>query len=160
MSSISPRSATREWRAVLLVFAMTAFVNACAHHRSRPAEPPSERAAREPSTVTADAVEKDGATSIEQMLAGRVAGVTVRRAADGSIAVRIRGTSSTYANQEPLYVVDGVPLTPGPGGALLGVNPHDIESIHVLKNAADVSMYGSRGANGVIVITTKRAKRP
>jgi TonB-dependent SusC/RagA subfamily outer membrane receptor len=157
MSSISPRTPRRAWGAALLVFALTAFLDACAH-RSRPGEPSAEPAAKNAGTVTADAVEKDGATSIEQMLAGRVAGVTVTRAADGSIAVRIRGTSPTYTSQEPLYIVDGVPLVPGPGGALSGISAHDIESIQVLKNAADVSMYGSRGANGVIVITTKRAK--
>jgi TonB-dependent SusC/RagA subfamily outer membrane receptor len=58
---------------------------------------------------------------------------------------------------EPLYVIDGVPIQPGPGGALSGLNPYDIETIDVLTDPASISMYGSRGANGVIVITTKQA---
>jgi TonB-dependent SusC/RagA subfamily outer membrane receptor len=56
-------------------------------------------------------------------------------------------------------VLDGVPITPGPGGSLTGIDPYDIESIKVLKDPADTAMYGMRGANGVIIITTKRAMR-
>ena len=97
--------------------------------------------------------------SVEEMLEGRVAGVTVTRTADG-IAVRIRGASSFYGNTEPLYIVDGLAVQPGPNGALSGITPQDIASIRVLKDAADIAMYGSRGANGVIVIKTKRPGRP
>jgi TonB-dependent SusC/RagA subfamily outer membrane receptor len=56
-----------------------------------------------------------------------------------------------------LYIIDGLAVQPGPGGALLGINPHDIASIEVLKDAASLSFYGVRAANGVIVIKTKRA---
>ena len=76
---------------------------------------------------------------------------------DGSLAVRIRGNTSLTANGEPLYVIDGLAIQPGPGGALVGINPHDIESIEVLKDAASLSYYGMRAANGVILIKTKRA---
>ena len=98
-------------------------------------------------------------TPIEQILSGKVAGVTVTRAADGGLVMRIRGAASLTGPEEPLYVVDGTPITPGPGGSLTGVNPYDIESISVLKDAASLTMYGSRGANGVILIKTKNAKR-
>lgn len=99
--------------------------------------------------------------SIEEMLHGRVAGVTVSRTPDGGLAVRIRGGSSAYGNSAPLYIVDGLAVQPGLNGALTGIAPQDIASIRVLKDAADIAMYGSRGANGVIVIRTKRAgERP
>lgn len=112
------------------------------------------------STVTAETIEQTPQTeSVEKILAGRVAGVTVTRAPDGGIAVRIRGVSSVYGNNEPLYVLDGMPIAAGPGGSLQGINPHDIESIRVLKDAADTAMYGARGANGVIIIKTKKAKQ-
>lgn len=85
----------------------------------------------------------------------RFPGVSITRAPDGSLAVRIRGTTSLYGSNEPLYVIDGVPVRPGPGGSLSGINPYDIESIEVLKDATATAMYGVRGANGVIVIKTK-----
>ena len=78
--------------------------------------------------------------SVEKILAGRVAGVTVSRAPDGGLAVRIRGVSSIHGNNEPLYVLDGMPIAAGPGGSLQGINPHDIESIRVLKDPADTAM--------------------
>ena len=71
----------------------------------------------------------------------------------------IRGATSIYGNNEPLYVLDGIPIQPGPGGTLAGISPYDIESIQVLKDPADTALYGMRGANGVIVIKTKRALR-
>lgn len=112
------------------------------------------------STVTAETIENTPQTeSVEKILAGRVAGVTVTRAADGGLAVRIRGVSSVYGNNEPLYVLDGMPIAAGPGGSLQGINPHDIESIRVLKDPTDTAMYGARGANGVIIIKTKKAKQ-
>jgi TonB-dependent SusC/RagA subfamily outer membrane receptor len=85
-----------------------------------------------------------------------VPGVLVTRAADGSLALQIRGPSSFYGGNEPLFVIDDMPFTPGPGGALTGVNPHDVESIRVLKDPAETGRYGVRGANGVILVTTKR----
>jgi len=95
---------------------------------------------------------------IEQYLASRSAGVDIGHAADGTLTVRIRGGSnSTYGNNAPLYIVDGVPFTPSTEGGLSGINPYDIASIRALKDAADITMYGVRGANGVIVIKTKRA---
>ncbi len=85
----------------------------------------------------------------------RFPGVVVERTADG-ISIRIRGTTSIHGSNEPLYVIDGIPIFPGPGGALAGINPYDIETIEVLKDAAATTMYGMRGANGVIVINMKK----
>jgi TonB-dependent SusC/RagA subfamily outer membrane receptor len=109
--------------------------------------------------ITSDDIQRAPGQPIEEILKGRVAGVTVTRAGDGGIAVRIRGATSIYGSNEPLYVLDGIPITPGPGGSLTGIDPYDIESIEVLKNPSDTALYGMRGANGVIVIKTKTAAR-
>jgi TonB-dependent SusC/RagA subfamily outer membrane receptor len=106
-------------------------------------------------TVTADDLDRAGLDPIEKTLASHVAGVWITRTPDGGIAVRIRGQTSINANTEPLYVIDGQTVQPGPGGALTGINPYDIASIEVLKDAASLSFYGVRGANGVIIIKTK-----
>jgi len=74
----------------------------------------------------------------------------------GAISVLIRGAASFYGGSQPLYVVDGVPIQPGPGGTLVGINPYDIESIRVLKGPPETTIYGVRGANGVVVIKTKQ----
>jgi TonB-dependent SusC/RagA subfamily outer membrane receptor len=97
---------------------------------------------------------------IDKLLMSRSPGVWVGRTSDGAISIRIRGAGSLTGSNEPLYVVDGVPLQPGADGGLSGVNPYDIESIKVLKDATDLTMYGSRGANGVILIKTKRPPKP
>lgn len=115
-------------------------------------------APRPTADVTSEDIQRAPGQSIEEILKGRVAGVTVTRV-DGGIAVRIRGATSIYGSNEPLYVVDGVPIQPGPGGSLVGIDPYDIESIEVLKDPADTALYGMRGANGVIVVKTKRALR-
>ena len=106
-------------------------------------------------TLTAEEIRRQSGQPIEAILEGRVSGVSVFRTPDG-IAVRIHGFTSFSGNNEPLYVLDGIPITPGPGGALTGISPYDIESIVVLKDPVDTSLYGLRGANGVIVITTTR----
>jgi TonB-linked SusC/RagA family outer membrane protein len=108
--------------------------------------------------LTGDIIQRSPVASIDQLLQGRVAGVLVNSGSGqpGSNAtVRIRGVSSiSGANAQPLYVVDGVPVA----GALSGLNPNDIESQTVLKDAAAGALYGARGANGVIVIVTKKGK--
>lgn len=81
----------------------------------------------------------------------------VTRTSSGDIAVQlIKGPSSFYGSSEPLYLLDDVPFRPAPGGGLTGVNPYDIESIKALTRPEDIGIYGVRGANGVIVITTKK----
>jgi TonB-dependent SusC/RagA subfamily outer membrane receptor len=109
--------------------------------------PPGEK------IVTAEDIQR---ASLDQAMSAKFPGVWITRASDGGLRIRIRGTTSLTANQEPLYVLDGVALESGPGGNLHGVAPADIQSIEVLKDAIATSMYGLRGANGVILITTKR----
>jgi len=130
--------------AACLILALAA--SAC--HRNRPANPGP--------AVTRQEIEDKQGEPIEKQIQSKSPGVIVTRNSDGSIAVNIRGSSSNLASNEPLYVIDDVPVTPGPGGALVGINPHDIESIAVLKNPEDTAIYGSRGGNGVIIIKTKR----
>ncbi len=108
------------------------------------------------STVTAAEIARTPEESVERALQGRISGVRVTQMPDGGISVRIRGTTSINASSEPLFVLDGVAIEPGPGGSLVGINMRDIASIEVLKDAASTAMYGLRGANGVIVIKTKR----
>ena len=85
----------------------------------------------------------------------RVPGVRVIEMIEGGMSVRVRGASSFLAGEEPLFVMDGMVLLSA-GEALYGINPNDIESITVLKNADATAIYGSRGANGVIIIKTRR----
>lgn len=134
---------------------------ACASPRDPQIEPApagTSASATTPATITSEHIEQSPTGDpIEKQLMNRSPGVWVGKAADGSIAVRIRGgSSSLHGSNEPLYILDGVPFQPGPGGSLSGINPYDIASIKVLKDAADIAMYGSRGANGVIIIKTKR----
>lgn len=118
------------------------------------------------------------ATNPVEMMQGRVSGVTIiqNSGEPGSgMSVRVRGTNSIRSGQDPLYVVDGVPLdnadiTPN-GGTAAGINetsnknpisflnPEDIETIDILKDASSTAIYGARGANGVVIITTKKGKR-
>ncbi|MDO7852783.1 SusC/RagA family TonB-linked outer membrane protein [Hymenobacter convexus] len=108
---------------------------------------------------------------VDQALQGRAAGVQVTQNSGtpgGGISVRVRGAASIGASNEPLYVVDGLPINTGntsqlaSGGQLTNglndINPNDIESIEVLKDAASAAIYGSRASNGVVLITTKRGK--
>ncbi|MDF1501557.1 TonB-dependent receptor plug domain-containing protein [Roseisolibacter sp. H3M3-2] len=91
---------------------------------------------------------------VEELFAGRFPGVQVYQAS-GGLQVRIRGATSLRGNNDPLYIVDGFPYTPG-GDGLIALNPSDIARIEVLKDAAQLAEYGSRGANGVVKITTKK----
>ena len=104
---------------------------------------------------------RDGKT-VENLFAGRFPGVNVSQVEGGGLKILIRGGSPGFpgfgGNDEPLYIVDETPLPPGTGG-IIHVNPNDIEKIEVLKNPADTGLYGIRGANGVVKITTKRAGR-
>lgn len=106
--------------------------------------------------VDASALEDRPVNRVEQALQGQMAGVSVRSTsgAPGSdITINVRGAASINGDSTPLYVVDGVPID-----NLSGINPNDIESIDVLKDAASAAIYGSRGSNGVILVTTKKGK--
>ena len=96
---------------------------------------------------------------LEGMLEGRVAGVQIVRLAGGGISVRIRGMGSINGDTEPLYVVDGMLVQSTADRGLYWLNPADIRRIEILKDASTTSMYGVRGANGVVLITTRRGKR-
>ena len=134
------------------------------------------------SSVDPDAIAASPVTSFEAGLQGRASGVqvTTSSALGGSaVRIRVRGTSSASANSEPLYVIDGIPMESGeistsqPGAGigewnlqtaantnvLASLNPSDIESIEILKDASAAAIYGSRGANGVVLITTKQGRK-
>jgi TonB-dependent SusC/RagA subfamily outer membrane receptor len=145
-------------RTIVSLAVVIAAGGACGRHGSSAPAPESGDRQASPNTVTADAISNSAGQSIEQILANRVAGVQLGRTSDGTLTVRIRGTNNWSSDNAPLYVIDNVPITPGPGGALAGLNPYDIESIKVLKDAVSTTMYGARGANGVIVIKTKKPK--
>jgi TonB-dependent SusC/RagA subfamily outer membrane receptor len=128
---------------------------ACSRNRES-GEGPAPRAAPPPpapNEVTADEAARAGAQSLDQMLAGRISGVTVTAAAGGGIVVRFAGPTSFYSGQEPLFVIDGIP-TEVRAGTLSWLSPNDVQSIKALKGA-DASLYGIRGSNGVIEIKTK-----
>ncbi|MDB9836047.1 TonB-dependent receptor [Flavobacteriaceae bacterium] len=124
--------------------------------------------------VNADDLAEQLTTGFDQALTGKVAGVQVLQTSGspgGNISIRVRGSASISAGNDPLYVVDGVPLSGGSrasGGKtstyetdtnpLNSINTNDIESIQILKDAAAAAIYGSRGSNGVVLITTKKGK--
>jgi TonB-dependent SusC/RagA subfamily outer membrane receptor len=93
--------------------------------------------------------------TVSDMLVGRFPGVEVRQLPSGGTSIRIRGSRSMKGTSEPLLVLDGTPQHNG-NQTLQDLDPHDIKSIEVLKDAAAAAVYGSRGANGVILIATKR----
>ncbi|QTD36961.1 SusC/RagA family TonB-linked outer membrane protein [Polaribacter batillariae] len=122
------------------------------------------------STIKAENLEAKNFANVTQALAGEVAGVTVINTSGqpGTVGtIRIRGYGSPLGNRAPLYVIDGIPViandingnVAGSGGNVLNsINPADIESTTVLKDATATAIYGSRGANGVVLITTKSGK--
>ncbi|WP_373057942.1 TonB-dependent receptor plug domain-containing protein, partial [Gemmatimonas sp.] len=121
-------------------------------------------------SVDSSAFDAIPVVSLDNALQGRIAGVQVMQNSGepgGGVSVRIRGPASLNAGSQPLYVIDGVPMLQGSFEQITGtsgqrmtpisaINPDDVASIDVLKDAAAAAIYGSRGSNGVIVITTKR----
>ncbi len=124
------------------------------------------------SVVKSDAIKDVSTLSFENALSGKVAGmqISTNSGQAGAVSsIRVRGIGSMNASNEPLYVIDGVPVTSGNTGQMSGyiystnnvmstLNPQDIESITVLKDAAASALYGSRAANGVILVTTKTGR--
>jgi len=117
------------------------------------------------SSVTSKEMDKTINTTIEQAIQGRAAGVYVTQNSGqpgGGISVTIRGISSINGNTEPLYVIDGVQIQGGGDASssnpLAGLNPSDVDNIQILQGPSATAIYGSRGTNGVILITTKRGK--
>jgi TonB-dependent starch-binding outer membrane protein SusC len=116
-------------------------------------------------SVSSEDIKASSATSLDQALQGRAAGVLVTQNSGqpgGGVSVQIRGVNTLNSDSEPLYVVDGIPISGYTGGntnALATINPGDIESMEVLKDASATAIYGSRAANGVVLITTNRGKK-
>ncbi len=125
------------------------------------------------STIKSEQLSSTSITSLDQGIQGRVAGVAVLNTSGqpgAGTSIRIRGTSSINGNNEPLYVIDGVPVISDAStfstgtlknpalNPLTNINPNDIESIEILKDASATSIYGARGANGVVLVTTKQGK--
>lgn len=125
------------------------------------------------SSVSASDIKSVPSTTIDQALQGKAAGVQVTQMSGkpgAETSIRIRGTSSINAGNEPLYVIDGILMNSDGGDMSVGgtrgprisplasLNPNDIESIEILKDASSTAMYGSRGTNGVVLITTKHGK--
>jgi TonB-dependent starch-binding outer membrane protein SusC len=107
-------------------------------------------------SVRGDALQAIPVTNIEQALSGKLAGVqitTTEGSPDAEVRIRVRGGGSITGDNSPLYIVDGFPVE-----SISDISPADIESIDVLKDASSTAIYGSRGANGVIIITTRRGR--
>lgn len=145
-------------RALIASTLLLALLAACASGRAT--RPRATRPAQEaPAAVTENDIANASGEPIENILMARVPGLWATRTPDGGIALRIRGISTIRGDGEPLYVIDGMPTLSGPNGKLNGINPYDIESIAVLKDAAATAIYGPRAVYGAITITTKHAKR-
>lgn len=122
------------------------------------------------SSVSTQAIQEMPIATAEQGLLGRVAGVQVvqsNAAPGGAISVRVRGGNSVLGGNEPLYVIDGFPVYNNigtndgqtqPSNPLAAINPNDIVSMEVLKDASATAIFGARGANGVVIVTTRRGK--
>ena len=117
-------------------------------------------------SVSGDAIQKSVVTSIDQILQGRAAGVQIQQNSGmpgASSSIRIRGINSLNASNEPIFVIDGVIIdgssASGSENPLSSINPSDIVSMDVLKDASATAIYGSRAANGVIMITTKKGQK-
>ena len=134
---------------------VAAVLTACSHT----AKPKGTTAPARDVDVTAEDMRTAPERSIEQQLMAKVPGITVSRTSSGALAIHVRGATSLYGSNYPLYVVDGLAVEAGPEGEMPGINPYDIESIKVLKDTEAMTMYGTRGANGVIVIRTKLSNK-
>lgn len=120
-------------------------------------------------SISSDKINEIPTPSLQSTLTGKAAGVQVTQLngkVEGGVKVRVRGISTISSSQEPLYVVDGIPITnsdesinDSPINPLIALNPNDIESIDILKDASSAAIYGARGTNGVIIITTKQGKQ-
>lgn len=117
-------------------------------------------------SVKADELTQMPVVNVAQGLQSRVSGVQINQnsgSPGGNVSVRIRGTNSINGNSEPLYIVDGIQISNSGGindvSPLSTINPNDIESVEVLKDASASAIYGARAANGVVLITTKEERK-
>ncbi len=120
-------------------------------------------------TISSEQLNEIPTPSLQSALTGKAAGVRITQIngkVEGGIKVRVRGVATISSSQEPLYVLDGVPISnddesinDSPINPLVSINPNDIESIQILKDASSAAIYGARGTNGVVLITTKSGKK-
>lgn len=119
-------------------------------------------------SISSDQINQIPVVNLQNALVGKAAGVQITQIngkVEGGVKMRIRGVSSISSSQEPLYVIDGLPLIndnestgSAPINPLISLNPNDVESIQILKDASSAAIYGARGTNGVVLITTKQGK--
>jgi TonB-dependent starch-binding outer membrane protein SusC len=168
MRSLSTITHRPRWCTVALLFLTMAASGAC-HHSARGSRTPLPDDTLDNGYTTS--VEEHGSGTgrslgpaeiarlrvkrVEELLAGRVPGLRVLPTPNGGFTIRVRGTTTVQGSAEPLYIIDGMPVTLLPGEGLNWLDPAEILRIEVLKDPAETSMYGVRGANGVIVIRTK-----
>lgn len=135
---------------VLLPGALIVTALGCSHTAGRTATPLPSRGI---SGITAKDIERSPGVPLEQLIAAHVPGVTLTRASDGRMVMLIRGQSTLSGPEEPLFVVNGVPL--GNPANFAAIDRNDVESIEVLRDAASTAMYGIQGSAGVILVKTK-----
>jgi TonB-linked SusC/RagA family outer membrane protein len=119
-------------------------------------------------SISSDQINQIPVANLQGSLVGKAAGVQITQIngkVEGGVKMRIRGISSISSSQEPLYVIDGMPLindnesvSQAPINPLISLNPNDVESVEILKDASSAAIYGARGTNGVVLITTKQGK--
>jgi len=136
-----------------LLPAVSLFV-ACSHRTNR--SEPANSSAPPGTVLTADDIRRSPGQSLEQLLLARVPGLSLTRAPDGHTVLHFRGTTTLLGEEEPLFVVNDIPLGPNAGGNLAAIDLHDIETVQVFRDAAATAAYGIRGSNGVIIIRTKQ----
>ena len=139
-----------------VAIALLAQLTACASARGTASSSSQVIPVLKTNVISADVISKAGAVPLEQLIADRVPGVTLDHGYDGRLMLRIRGTTSSWSNAQPLYVVDGFPLMTVIGGSPVVFNTADISRLEVLKDASSTAMYGGRGGAGVILIETKK----
>lgn len=172
MRPLSAITRRPRWRRAALLSLTMAASGAC-HHSARDAHAPlpvdtldngyttsvREHGSRAVRSLGPAEIARLRVTRVEELLAGRVPGLRVLPTPNGGFTVRVRGVTTLHGNAEPLYIIDGMAITLLPGEGLNWLNPAEILQIDVLKDPADTSIYGVRGANGVIVIRTKGGSR-
>lgn len=143
------------FRLSLLSLAST-LVAACTPHSLRQPSPATS-VITSTTTIDSSAIDTQADRPLAEIIVSHVPGARIVRAADGNLSLSLRGEGSFYSDGQPLVVIDGLEVDPSASGGLTMVNPHDIATVKVLKDPASLSLYGVRGSNGVIIITTKHA---
>ena len=159
------------WAGVALL-SLTGAVSGACHHSARDSRAPLPADTLDTGYVSSVLEQGAGAVRslgpeelarlrvkrVEELLAGRVPGLRVLPTSTGGFTVSIRGVSTVNGRGQPLFIIDGVPVTLLPGEEMTWLDPLEILHIDVLKDPAETSVYGARGANGVVVIRTSRRR--